>query len=80
MARSLTQKARRLKLEAAAERAREAWQKKKQAAERVTTPSLKKDKEADALLAEAQYKKLKRRLRTKKRREKGLVESVLDMF
>ena len=79
MARSLTQKAKRLRLEAAAERAKEEWHKKRAKAEMTKTPSTKKLHEADALLAEAKYKKLRRRLRPR-RREKGVVEQFLDLF
>ena len=77
---NLTQRAKRLRLEAAAIAAKEVWQKKAAAAAATERPAPKKIKEASALDAQAKYRRLQRRLRRKGRGDKGAVAAFLDMF
>jgi len=75
MARNPTQKARRLRLEAAAEEAKAHWHalRSKAAGKRGASRKLA---EAEAYEAEAIYRKLARRLKPRKR-EESVVESIM---
>lgn len=80
MARNPTQKAKRLRLEAAVEAQRAEWTKKKAAAA-TKSGAAKKLAEAEAFDEEAKYRRLRRRLKSKgSKGSKSMLDELVDSF